>query len=110
MFATPAYAQAAGSAGGAAAFAQFIPLVLIFAIMYFLMIRPQQKRLKQHREMVSALKKGDQIVTQGGIIGKVVSVRDDELEVEIASGVKVRLTRGSVSQVVSKTDPVAANV
>ncbi|MBK4215181.1 preprotein translocase subunit YajC [Paracoccus caeni] len=109
MFATPAYAQAAGASGGAAAFAQFIPLVLIFAIMYFLMIRPQQKRMKQHREMVATLKKGDQIVTQGGIIGKVASVRDDELEVEIATGVKVRLTRGSVSQVLSKTDPVAAN-
>ena len=77
MFVTPAYAQAAGNAGAGAAFAQFIPLILIFAIMYFLMIRPQQKRVKQHREMVAALKKGDQVITQGGIIGKVVSVRDD---------------------------------
>lgn len=108
MFVTPAYAQAAGGAGGAA-FAQFIPLILIFAIMYFLMIRPQQKRAKQHREMVSALKKGDQVVTQGGIIGKVASVRDDEIEVEIASGVRVRVVRATVAQVISATAPVAAN-
>ncbi|MDQ1899354.1 preprotein translocase subunit YajC [Paracoccus sp. WLY502] len=109
MFVTPAYAQAAGNAGAGAAFAQFIPLILIFAIMYFLMIRPQQKRVKQHREMVAALKKGDHVVTQGGIIGKVASVRDEELEVEIASGVKVRVVRGTVSQVLNKTEPVAAN-
>ena len=110
MFVTPAYAQAAaGGAGASAAFAQFIPLILIFAIMYFLMIRPQQKRVKQHREMVSALKKGDHVVTSGGIIGKVSSVRDDELEVEIATGVKVRVIRSTVSQVLNKSEPVAAN-
>lgn len=109
MIVTPAYAQAAGGAGAGAAFAQFIPLILIFAIMYFLMIRPQQKRVKQHREMVGALKKGDQIVTQGGVIGKVAAVRDDEIEVEIASGVKVRIVRSTVAQVLSATAPVAAN-
>lgn len=109
MFATPAFAQAAGGGGSSAAFAQFIPLILIFAIMYFLMIRPQQKRAKQHREMVAALKKGDQVITQGGVIGKVASVRDDEIEVEIAQGVKVRVVRATVSQVLSKTQPVAAN-
>ncbi|MFC0201524.1 preprotein translocase subunit YajC [Paracoccus rhizosphaerae] len=109
MFVTPAYAQAAGGAGAGAAFAQFIPLILIFAIMYFLMIRPQQKRLKQHRAMVEAVKKGDQVVTQGGILGKVAAVRDDELEVEIAQGVRVRVIRSTLAQVVSKTEPVAAN-
>ncbi|WP_410219055.1 preprotein translocase subunit YajC [Paracoccus sp. (in: a-proteobacteria)] len=109
MFVTPAYAQAAGGAAGGAAFAQFIPLILIFLIMYFLMIRPQQKRLKQHREMVASVKKGDQVVTQGGILGKVVSVRDDELEVEIAQGVRVRVIRSTLAQVVTKTEPVAAN-
>ncbi|WP_265501091.1 preprotein translocase subunit YajC [Paracoccus beibuensis] len=109
MFVTPAYAQAAGGAGAGAAFAQFIPLILIFAIMYFLMIRPQQKRLKQHRAMVEAVKKGDQVVTQGGILGKVSAVRDDELEVEIAQGVRVRVIRSTLAQVVSKTEPVAAN-
>ena len=110
MFVTPAYAQATAAAPGAgAAFAQFIPLILIFAIMYFLMIRPQQKRVKQHREMVAAVKKGDQVVTSGGIIGKVASVRDEELEVEIATGVRVRVVRSTVSQVLNKTEPVAAN-
>lgn len=108
MFVTPAYAQAAG-AGGPAAFAQFVPLILIFAIMYFLMIRPQQKRVKQHRAMVEALKRGDQIVTQGGLYGKVVGVRDEDLDVEIAQGVKVRVVRSSISQVLSKPEPVAAN-
>ncbi|AUH65412.1 preprotein translocase subunit YajC [Paracoccus zhejiangensis] len=109
MFVTPAYAQAAGSAGAAGAFAQFIPLILIFAIMYFLMIRPQQKRAKLHREMVAALKKGDQVITQGGIIGKVSTVRDDEVEVEVATGVKVRVVRASITQVLNPTAPVAAN-
>lgn len=109
MFVTPAYAQAAGGAGGGAAFAQFIPLILIFLIMYFLMIRPQQKRAKQHREMVSNVKKGDTVITQGGILARVASVRDDELEVEIAQGVKIRVVRSTIAQVVSKTEPVAAN-
>lgn len=109
MFVTPAYAQAAGGASAGAAFAQFIPLILIFAIMYFLMIRPQQKRLKTHRAMVEAVKKGDSVITQGGILGKVVSVRDDELEVEIATGVRVRVIRSTLAQVVNKTEPVAAN-
>ena len=109
MFVTPAYAQAAGGAGAGAAFAQFIPLILIFAIMYFLMIRPQQKRLKAHRTMVENVKKGDRVVTQGGILGKVVSVGEDELEVEIATGVKVRVIRSTVSQVLNKSEPVAAN-
>ena len=109
MFVTPAYAQAAGGAGAGAAFAQFIPLILIFAIMYFLMIRPQQKRVKAHRTMVENVKKGDRVVTQGGILGKVVSVGEDELEVEIATGVRVRVIRSTLAQVVTKTEPVAAN-
>jgi len=109
MFVTPAYAQAAGGAGAGAAFAQFIPLILIFAIMYFLMIRPQQKRLKAHRTMVENVKKGDRVVTQGGILAKVVSVGEDELEVEIATGVRVRVIRSTLAQVVTKTEPVAAN-
>ncbi|MBW7057124.1 preprotein translocase subunit YajC [Paracoccus bogoriensis] len=109
MFVTPAYAQAAGSPGAGAAFAQFIPLILIFLIMYFLMIRPQQKRLRAHREMVGALKKGDHVVTQGGVLGKVTSVRDDELEVEIAQGVRIRVVRSTIAQVVNKTEPVTAN-
>jgi preprotein translocase subunit YajC len=104
MFATPAYAQAAGGAGSA--FASFIPLILIFAIMYFLLIRPQQKKVKEHQQMVENLRRGDQVVTQGGVIGKVVKVKDDnELEVEIAEGVKVRVVKTTVAQVISKTEP-----
>lgn len=104
MLVTPAYAQAAGGAGGA--FASFIPLILIFAIMYFLLIRPQQKKLKDHQAMVSNLRRGDQIVTQGGLIGKVTKVKDDnEVEVELAQGVKVRVVKNTVAQVLTKTEP-----
>ncbi len=106
MFVTPAYAQAAGGAGGA--FASFIPLILIFGIMYLLLIRPQQKKMKEHKAMIEALRRGDQIVTQGGIIGKVTKVKDDgEIEVEIADGVRVRVVKATISQVLSKTEPAA---
>ena len=85
---------------------QFVPLILIFGIMYFLLIRPQQKKAKQHTAMVAALRRGDQVVTQGGIIGKVVKVKDDgEIEVEIADGVKVRVIQSTIATVVSKTEP-----
>ncbi|ABG32100.1 preprotein translocase subunit YajC [Roseobacter denitrificans] len=88
------------------AFAQFVPLILIFAIMYFLLIRPQQKKVKEHQAMVAALRRGDQVVTQGGILGKVVKVKDDgELELEIADGVKVRVIQNTIATVVSKTEP-----
>ncbi|MGC3939471.1 preprotein translocase subunit YajC [Roseobacter sp. EG26] len=88
------------------AFAQFVPLILIFGIMYFLLIRPQQKKVKEHQAMVSALRRGDQVVTQGGIIGKVAKVKDDgELELEIADGVKVRVVQSTIATVLSKTEP-----
>ena len=104
MFVTPAYAQAAGGAGGA--FASFLPLILIFLIMYFLLIRPQQKKVKEHQAMVEALRRGDQVVTAGGVVGKVTKVRDDgEVEVEIASGVNIRVVKHTITQVRSKTEP-----
>ena len=85
---------------------QLAPLVLIFAIMYFLLIRPQQKKLKQHQAMVAALRRGDQVVTQGGVIGKVIKVKDDgEVEVEIADGVKIRVVQSTIATVISKTEP-----
>ncbi|MEV8466307.1 preprotein translocase subunit YajC [Fluviibacterium sp. DFM31] len=88
------------------AISSFVPLILIFAIMYFLLIRPQQKKVKDHQKMVQALRRGDQVVTQGGIIGKVVKVKDDgELEVELAEGVKVRVIQSTIAQVLSKTEP-----
>ena len=93
------------------ALAQFIPLILIFAIMYFLLIRPQQKKLKEHQAMVNALRRGDQVVTQGGLIGKVTRVKEDgsgEIEVEIAQNVKVRVVRATIAQVLNKTEPAAS--
>lgn len=88
------------------AFGQFIPLILIFAIMYFLLIRPQQKKVKEHAAMVGALRRGDQVVTQGGLIGKVTKVKDDnEIEVELAEGVKVRVVQSTIATVLSKTEP-----
>ena len=90
------------------AFAQFVPLILIFAIMYFLLIRPQQRKLKDHKKMVESLRRGDMIVTQGGLIGKVTKVKqDNELEVELSEGVKVRVVQSTVAQVLSKTEPAA---
>ena len=90
------------------AFAQFVPLILIFAIMYFLLIRPQQRKLKDHKKMVESLRRGDMIVTQGGLIGKVTKVKEDnELEVELSEGVKVRVVQSTVTQVLSKIEPAA---
>ncbi len=107
MFATPAFAQSAVS-GAAGAFSSFVPLILIFGIMYFLLIRPQQKKLKDHKAMVEALRRGDEIVTQGGIVGKVTKVGDDGYAmVDIATGVNVKILRSTIVQVLNKTEPAA---
>jgi preprotein translocase subunit YajC len=92
------------------AFAQFIPLILIFVIMYFLLIRPQQKKVKEHQAMVAGLRRGDEIVTQGGLIGKITKVKDDavEVEVELADGVRVRVIRQTIAHLRSKTEAVDA--
>jgi preprotein translocase subunit YajC len=84
-----------------------IMLLLIFVIMYFLLIRPQQKKVKEHNAMLAALRRGDQIVTQGGVVGKIVKVKDDsnEVEVEIAEGVKVRVVKSTIATVMNKTEP-----
>lgn len=88
------------------AIGQFLPLILIFAIMYFLLIRPQQKKAKEHKNMVDTLRRGDLVVTAGGLIGKVSKVKDDnEVEVELADGVKVRVVQSTIAQVLSKTEP-----
>ncbi|WP_417807710.1 preprotein translocase subunit YajC [Thioclava sp.] len=111
MFATPAFAQAAGGAGAnpVAALGQFLPLILIFVIVYFLMIRPQQKKVKDHKAMVEALRRGDKVITQGGIVGKVTKVLEDgELKVEIAQGVEVNVIKSTVVQVLSKTEPATS--
>ena len=90
-------------------FESIVPLILIFAIMYFLLIRPQQKKLKEHQAMVAALRRGDQVVTQGGILGKVTKVKDDanEIEVEISKGVTIRVVQSTIAQVINKTEPAS---
>jgi preprotein translocase subunit YajC len=106
MFVTPAYAQAAGDAAGPGALQAFLPIILIFVVFYFLLIRPQQKKMKQHKEMLGAVRRGDKIVTGGGIVGTVTKVIDDaEVMVEIAEGVKVRVHRSLISSVLAKTEP-----
>jgi len=93
---------------GSSAFGQLIPLLLIIAIMYFLLIRPQQKKVKEHQAMVAAIKRGDRVITQGGIIGKVTKVKDGgEIEVEIAPDVRVRVVQHTIQKVLSKTDITA---
>ncbi len=84
----------------------FIPIILIFVIMYFLLIRPQQKKIKEHKNMVDNLRRGDQILTQGGIIGKITKVKEgEEIEVELAKDVKVSVIRSTIVNVLSKTEP-----
>lgn len=111
MFASPAFAQAAGTGtgAGAAGLLAFAPYIAIFAIFYFLMIRPQQQRAKAHRAMIDAVKKGDDVVTGGGIIGKVSRVLEGEVEVEVANGVKLRVLKGTLSDVRNRPAPTAAN-
>jgi preprotein translocase subunit YajC len=100
MFASPALAATgAAPAGASGAIVQLLPLVLIFVIFYFLLIRPQQRRMKQHQKMVSEVKLRDTVVTGGGLIGKVTKVTDDEVEVELAPNVRVRSVKGTLSDV-----------
>ena len=106
MFITPAYAQAAAP-GGTDMLMSLLPFVLIFVIMYFLIIRPQQRRAKAHQELIKNVRRGDTVVTSGGMIAKVSKVVDDgEIEVEIADGVRVRIVKGMVSDVRAKGEPV----
>jgi preprotein translocase subunit YajC len=102
IFATT-MASAAAPGGGAAFFVQILPLLFVFIIFYFLMIRPQQRRMKDHAATIGAVQKGDEVVTAGGIRGKVTKVADDEVEVEIAQGIKVRVIKSTLSNVLSKT-------
>ena len=95
-------AAPSGQSGGTAmALYQFFPFVLIFVIFYFLMIRPQQRRVKEHQASIAAIKKGDDVITGGGIRGRVTKVSDDEAEVEIAQGVRIRVVKSTISQVLT---------
>ena len=106
MWVTPAYAQSLG--GGAGGILEMLlPFVLIFVIMYFLILRPQRQQVKRREEMLKAIRRGDTVVTNGGIVGKVTKVVDDnELELQIAEGVKVRAIRSLVAEVRAKAEPV----
>jgi preprotein translocase subunit YajC len=107
---TPAFAQAAAAPGGSDILVQMLPFVLIFIIMYFLLIRPQQKRVKAHQEMIKNVRRGDTVVLNSGMIGKVTKVIDDnEAEVEIADNVRVKVIKSMIADVRNKTEPVAAS-
>ena len=110
MFITPAQAQGfLGGGGEGGAFGALLPIVLIFIVFYFLLIRPQQKKVKQHREMLGRVTRGDRVVTGGGILGTVTRVKDnDELVVEIADGVKINVIRGTLADVVSRSEPASS--
>ena len=96
-------------AGGGSPYGGFLMIGAVFVIMYFLMIRPQQKQMKEHRALISALKKGDEVVTQGGVIGKIAEVRDRDVSLEVATGVKIRVLKTSVSgKVTTVVEPPAA--
>ena len=106
MFVTPAYAQSAFGGGGSEILMSILPFLLIFVIMYFLIIRPQRTQMKKREEMLKNVRRGDQVITGGGIIGKVTKVVDDvELEVEVSDGVKVRLLRSLIADVRVKGEP-----
>lgn len=106
MFITPAFAQTAAGGGGDFVM-QLLPIVLMFVIFYFLLFRPQQQRAKQHREMLANVRRGDTVVTSGGIVGKITKVIDDrELEVEIANDTRVRVVRHMIAEVRAKGEVV----
>jgi preprotein translocase subunit YajC len=107
MLISPAFAQASSPLGGDNMLVSLLPFILIFVIMYFLILRPQQKRAKAHQEMVRNVRRGDTVVTSGGLIGKVTKVIDDEqIEVELADSVRVRQVRSMVADVRAKGEPV----
>lgn len=109
MLISPAYAQAAGGAGGFDLMT-FAPLIAIFVVFYFLLIRPQQKKAKQHKEMLGQVRRGDRVVTGGGIIGTVTDAKEGaEIQVEIASGVRVRVLRATITDILAKTEPRGAD-
>lgn len=106
MFVTPAFAQSGPAAGGMELFSSFVPIILLIAIFWFLIFRPQQKRMKAHQAMLAAVKRGDTVITSGGIVGKVTKVAEGEdLEVEVAQGVKVKVVRSMIADVRTKSEP-----
>lgn len=112
MFATPAYAQTAGAAAGGgfeAILVQVLPLLALFVLFYFLLIRPQQTRAKKHQAMIGAVKRGDEVVLSNGMIGKVTRVENQEVQVEVAPNTNVRVVKAMIGEVRAKTVPAPAN-
>jgi preprotein translocase subunit YajC len=110
MWVTPAFAQSLGGGGGLDIMTTLLPFALIFVIMYFLVLRPQRQTQKRREDMLKAIRRGDTVVTNGGIVGKVTKVVDDtEVELQIAEGVKVRAVRSLIAEVRAKAEPVASN-
>ncbi|MGJ8478135.1 preprotein translocase subunit YajC [Sphingobium yanoikuyae] len=110
MFITPAFAQTAGGqASGAGVLVQMAPLVLIFVVFYFLLIRPQQKKMKEHKGKIDAVKKGDQVVTGGGLVGKVARVDDIYVDIELAPNMKVKAVKSTLADVIDPTTAKPAN-
>ncbi len=109
MFDASAYAATAGGAAGPGFLIQILPFVAIFVLFYFLLIRPQQRRLKEHQNLIANLRRGDVVVTAGGLIGKVTRIADDEASVEVAEGVRVRVVKSTITTVRAKTEPAPAN-
>jgi len=108
---TPAFAQGTSAAGGTDLIFELVPFILIFVIMYFLIIRPQQRRAKEHQELVKNVRRGDMVVTAGGIVGRVakaIGPEDAEVDVEIADGVRVKVVRSMITEVRAKGEPVKA--
>jgi preprotein translocase subunit YajC len=109
MLISPAYAQVSGADVSSLLSSGIVPMVLVLVVFYFLMIRPQQQKAKDHRNMLTALRRGDRVVTGGGIVGTVAKVvSDDEVLVDIADNVRVRVLRSTITSVLAKTEPVAA--
>ena len=102
MFISSAYAQTASPAGGTDSFLGLLPIVAMFVVLYFIMIRPQMKKQKEHKAMVEALAKGDEVVTAGGMLGKVTRLSEGYISVEVSSGVEVQMQRSAVVQVLPK--------
>jgi len=112
MFATPAFAQTAGAATGGGPqdmLVQFLPLIALVVLFYFLMIRPQQRRMKLHQQAISAVKRGDTVVLSSGVVGKIVRVEDAEVGVEVATGVTVKVVKSMISEVRTRGEPAPAN-
>jgi preprotein translocase subunit YajC len=101
MIITPAYAQAAS--GGNALFELLFPLIMVFAIIYFMILRPQQKRQREHEAMVNAVSRGDTVITQGGLVGKVAKISDDELEVDFAENARIKVVKSMIISVRGKS-------